>query len=318
METRETGRSGLAGRLALVTCALVFAGACGNYSNDDLVFLAALPERGSLKVEVPTSNTQPLCALGEASAWDAAKTTGTSINNALDSLLALVDLIRSLPPSTRGVDTRIWGPYPDSAHPGVDIQVTIVRQRRPDPRNDGFTYKFEQRVSGGQWLSAIDGAFLGVDASAGTGSMVLHFDTAWSLGIAKPDDPRGDADFAYDHASDPKTLEMQLGTSGAYGLSPSFRYAFAGYADGHGSFNFFSVDTKGNQFTIDAAFDKAGTGKASVDVRTPLGLTGHLDQCWDAESCLTYLNDPLAITQPLCGQQHPCLLGAQTSCPSGL
>lgn len=301
--------------LRALLCGALLCGACGNYSNEDLAFLAALPEREALRLVVPSGAAQPLCALGESSAWRGARDTGASINSAIDALLGLVDLIRTLSPTSRAADARAWGPFPDSGHPGLESRVTMQRQRGATARDDAFTYAFEQRRGGGAWLPVVSGAFLGASARGGSGTMVLHFDAAWTLGTTKPDDPRGDAVLGYDHTSDPRTLELELRASGGFGLKPSFRYSYAGYLDGHGRFDFFVVDPRQNELTIAARFTAQGAGLADLAVRTPAGLTGHVEQCWDPLSCLTWLDDPLGITQPACGELRPCTMGASSACP---
>lgn len=300
---------------AALCAALALAG-CGNYSNEDLVFLAALPDREALRVVVPRDASQALCgALGESEVWLGARQTGDSINGAVDGLLQLVDLVRSIPPGNRGTDLRTWGPWGDAKHPGVETRVWMQRQRAAKPEDDVFAYLFEQRSAATDWVAVVDGYFRGTRAAGGAGVLALHFDAAWTLGTAQGADPRGDALFAFDHASDPRTLEMVLRASSGFGLKPSFAYTWTGWADGFGRFDFYLLDARKNELTVQARFTPQGAGRAEVGVRTPLGFTGSLSQCWDAQACLSWLDDPLGITQPLCGPQRPCALGSAGACP---
>src|SRR5207237_9111950 len=112
--------------------------ACGNLSNEDVAFLEAIPQKQQLHVAIPQGSTsQNLCTNGAADVYASAKSTGTSINAGVDDIVALVDAIRKVTPTTRDVDSRTWGPSPDNDHEGVFIQVAIARDldaRRTPPR----------------------------------------------------------------------------------------------------------------------------------------------------------------------------------------
>src|SRR4051812_5700159 len=106
-------RSACSSLALLLACA-----ACGSLSNEDIAFLSALPRKEDLHVQVPLqSAAQAACALGDASDWRKAKTTGDDINSAVDGVLALLDAVRTIPPSQRKPDLRVWGPFPDDKHP---------------------------------------------------------------------------------------------------------------------------------------------------------------------------------------------------------
>jgi hypothetical protein len=97
-------RSGCKALALLLACA-----ACGNLSNEDIAFLSALPRKDDLHVQVPLqSAAQPACALGDAADWKKAKATGDDISSAVDKVLALVDVVRTFPPSQRKPDLRVW------------------------------------------------------------------------------------------------------------------------------------------------------------------------------------------------------------------
>src|SRR2546423_1581359 len=94
-----------AAALVLLACA-----ACGTLSNEDIAFLSALPRKTDLHVQVPvqSSSVQPACAIGDAADWRKAKERGDEINSAVDSVLALVDVVRTIPPSQRKTNLRVW------------------------------------------------------------------------------------------------------------------------------------------------------------------------------------------------------------------
>jgi hypothetical protein len=52
------------------------------------------------------SSVQSLCAIGSADVYTQAKDTGQSINAGVDNILALVDAIRTVTPTSRDDDSR--------------------------------------------------------------------------------------------------------------------------------------------------------------------------------------------------------------------
>jgi hypothetical protein len=312
-ERRAAPRAGRALPILLVLLLV----ACGNYSNDDLTFLAAIPSKEQLHLTVPQASGQALCALGSADAAVNARTTGSSLNQAIEGILAFVDLIRAVPPTGRDGEQRSWGPWDDAGHPGVRYRVTMVRTLGATPAHDQYAYAFTGSRSGGAFLSVITGTFIGSEAQKGSGNLRLDFDAAWTLGTNKPTDPHGAISVAYDLSQDPHALELQLDTSlGA--LQPSYLYRWLGYADGRALFDFAITDpASGNRVVIDARFTGQGDGKASLTVTLPSGFSVSVDECFDGQACLSWLSDAFAVT-PACNGVRPCLLGQASACPSGL
>ena len=294
---------------------LLTSGACGTLSNDDIAFLSALPRKGDLHVQVPvqSSSAQPACAIGDAADWRKAKDRGDQINSAVDGVLALVDVVRTIPPTQRKTDLRVWGPFPDQQHPGVEYQVSILRFPPPPDAKEtlAYLYSFEGRRTGGRFQTVIDGFFLGGQARGGQGDINLHFDSAYALGTNKPDDPHGDMVMRYDETSDPRTVQLNLG-QGGLALDP-FDYFYAGYSNGSGRFDYVLNDaTRGTHEVISAFFKANGSGTANITFRTPL-VTANVDECWDELACLTFVSDPLSVTK-VCGLNASC--GVAAACPA--
>lgn len=287
---------------ALATASL--ASGCGNYSNDDVAFIAAVPHGTTLHVAVPALQAQPVCANGTADAFVQARSTGTSINAGLDGVLALVDTIRGLDPTARAPDRRTWGPFPDRKHPGVDIEVIMVRNPGATPGQTRFLYAFEARRAGGPFIPILEGTFLGASAENGSGVLEVHFDNAHALAIDSPGDPQGLVDFFYDLGSDPRTLSLQLNGDG-FGLA-AFAYQYAGYADGHAMFDFIFSDASATRSFVDSKFAATIRGRADVQYRTSAGATGSFVECWDDSACITYQTDPAGVKPPV---------GSVASCP---
>jgi hypothetical protein len=301
-----------------VTAALVLALAgCGNYSTEDLRFLAALPTREDLRVAVParasaaaalTAAPDP-CPAGTADVWLWAKPTSDGLNRGVHFLVSLVDAVRRQPPSERGEDLRRWGPFPDERHPGHEIQIVIVRSHPAElggaPRH---AYAFQAREGAGPFRDVLSGSFDGPSSSRGRGTLTLDFQALWELHMNDPTTPHGTMQVTYDRASDPTTIALQL-TSDGFGVA-QFDYGYSGYSDGRGAFDY-RFRNGGDTLTVVTSYDAAGAGRARVDYTpwwspTPVGTFRH---CWSAAACLTYVDDPTSYS---CGA--PCSLGDIAAC----
>jgi hypothetical protein len=295
-----------------LVCSVLFAlalCACGNLSNDDIAFAEALPRTGDLHVQIPAQSTQSsssalaaqsVCSLGAAQQWLlGARDTGDKLNAAVDAVLGIIDAIRHAAPTTRKPDMRVWS-FPDSKHPGVDIEASLLRVAAPagsDPAQQPWSFAIDARRAPGPWLEILYAYFVGAEASRGLGEISIEFDNFRALQINGPSDPSGTMLIHYDLSGNPRTIQIDLGATGL-GLS-QFDYFYAGYSNGSGRFDYIFPDALGNRFSLQTAFTAAGAGKAHMFVVTSLGATGTLDECWDASACLTYVLDPLSVT-PIC------------------
>ena len=300
--------------LALVVCA------CGNLSNEDVAFLEAIPQKQQLHVAIPQGSTsQNLCAIGAADVYANAKSTGTAINGGVDDILALVDAIRKVTPTTRNEDSRTWGPFPDKDHPGVWIQVVMFRELDASRAPWRFIYTISAARPPGAYLPILEGEFFGAQASNGIGRITLHFENSTALGINKPTDPTFPARIFYDLSGDPRTVSLDL-TAGvnAFGLV-SFDYSWAGYADGHGQFDYAFTDAKnGCTDEVTTFFNAQGAGRDVFRALCGASIYGDVKQCWDAGGCLTFVDDPFGFTPACLGLLLPCVLGVLGQCPAGL
>jgi hypothetical protein len=302
-------------RLAAVAAALALS-ACGNYSTEDLRFLAALPQRQDLTFEVPAggrAGALSACPPGNARWWLEAKPTSDNINAGVDFLLSLVDAVRRVPPTWRSGDARRWGPFDDEKHPGHEIEIVMSRSYPAELGGAArYTYAFEARRKGtAAFAPILAGAFDGGSASDGKGWLVLDFDAIRALGMDDPSTPAGTMQVAYDRATDPVTLQLAL-SAGGFGVV-DFGYRYAGYAAGGGVFDFAIRDaTNGNLYAVSTGFDAQGAGRAQVGFRTPGGFEGGFQQCWDAGACLVYVKDPANYS---CSDPQ-CSFGVPESCPA--
>jgi hypothetical protein len=306
--------------------ALGLAG-CGTWSNEDLRYYEALPTSPELRLAVPAAPTavaaapgQPLAArfvcgtgLGSSGLWEKAKPTSDDINRSIDWVLGLVDVVRPHPPTTRLPDGRIWGPFDDQRHPGLQIRIVIMRSFPGGPDLPQHDYAFEaRRVAGADPFQPIlEGSFVGPSARRGHGGVVLHFDTIWALGMADADAPHGVMEVRYDRSAEPRTIQLVLAQAG-FNLV-QFDYAFQGYLDGRGRFDFAVLDARGDRIEFNAGFDAAGAGEGVATFTTAAGATGSFRQCWKSTGCLSRIADPTGYS---CPGGTPCDLGTDAvDCP---
>lgn len=308
--------------------ALALAG-CGDYSTEDLRFLAALPKRSDLKVEVPAAAAAvakgtagaaaitAACPGGAAEIWEWAKPTSDNLNAGVDVVVGLIDVVRRYPPSWRGEDARAWGPFDDENHPGRELLIGIARTYPAElggaPRH---VYAFQARVKGTpDFTTIIYGTFEGGSAEHGRGALGLDFDAVRALGMEDATTPVGTMWIGYDRTADPVKLQLYLDQS-AFG-NEAFYYQFAGWASGNGVFDYAFRDASANTLVVRTRYLAGGEGRAGVAfVPAGGGANGAFEQCWDAGACLVYVNDPGNYSCP--AADWPCSMGAEGACAPNL
>jgi hypothetical protein len=293
---------------AAVVAALLCAG-CGNYSTEDLEFLAALPERESLRADVPAGAAgtasgaltagAAACGIGPAEVWLQSKPASDSWNAGVDFVVGLVDAVRRHSPTSRSEDgnAREWGPFDDDRHPGHETRVLMQRERPPElagaPR---YGYAFQSRPKGtAAWTTLIAGVFEGPSAARGKGWVVLDFEAFWTAGVNGTDTPHGQMRIGYDRTSEPAVILLSL-TQGGFGMEQQFEYFYRGWEDRSGAFAY-RFRQNGDVLTVETSYDPLGAGRDQVSFVAASGATGGFQQCWDAAACLVYVNDPANFTK---------------------
>ncbi|HSN13252.1 MAG TPA: hypothetical protein VLT61_01385, partial [Anaeromyxobacteraceae bacterium] len=281
-----------------VTLALLaaIAAGCGNYSTEDIRFLAALPQREDLRVAVPASAGAGPAALtgltaatvlcnppGEATVWQWAKPTSERLNAGVSWIIGLIDNVRRYPPTHRDDDSRRWGPFDDDKHPGHELRIVIDRSW---PAGTGgppaYAYRFEARAGGtAPFTPLIVGSFRGASASHGDGDVTLDFDAFWTVGVANPDTPHGAMTIGYSRSSDPVTTDLNLlsAPAGGFGVV-AFEYLYSGWASGVGAFDYQFTNGAKDVLEVRTGYDAVGAGRLRVTFnRFSDGATGTFDQC---------------------------------------
>ena len=96
-------------RITSLTLVLAAALAgCGNYSNEDLEYMNAVPDRDDLAANIPASRL----LVNEAELSKTTHEVVATFNGLLNLFLGIVDTVRTYPPTRRLPNQRIWGPVP--------------------------------------------------------------------------------------------------------------------------------------------------------------------------------------------------------------
>lgn len=292
--------------LAPVLLCLLLAACGGDFSNDDLEFLNALPLREDLAAKLPESAARAgngltpredglvgLQGLGIVSDL-AVQTysTGTGFNQSVDALLSLLEKIRKLPPTTREPDRRVWGPFPDDKHPSLDVRFVMERT------GEVFTYLLQYRRSGAgeeAWWTFIPGSFK-ADAGIrkGTGTVSMDFKEARKNGF--PADGAVTLDrLDIDYQTRALPTRVALLFTGLGRPTPEVTYTYRAVPEGLGEMKFRLPDTDlvpgGLRETLDVTTRWAadGRGMVVVDILAGDATGAKYTECWDTRTRVTFI-----------------------------
>lgn len=302
------------------------------FSNEDILFLKALPTAEQVEVRIPqgltTCTTAPTAAyylLGRDFSKD--------VNNGLTTVLTIVTTIARYPVTERKDDLRIWGPWTEN---GVDSRfsikfvetATIVRATSTSTAAelDGYyEYLLEQKRSADpEYTPAIFGRFAPTNKlETGMGLIILNFE-----GIRRNVNPasedRGVLALAYDNRFEQSTVEgvIDFELNGEEVLEkPEGYFRFEERADGSRKFEFVvqtNLDNTNEDIRellyIRTRYTADERGRADV------GVTGgelgaavfYINECWDECLQRTYL-DGNVPDQPRAGMLSACAPELQAS-----
>jgi hypothetical protein len=295
------------GLAVLSLWALVAAG-CGNYSNEDLEFMNALPESDELRVKIPPV-TSAVQLANEAELAKSTHDTTRGLNGLLMGLVGIVDAVRSYPPTARTATSRIWGPFPtDRAKlKNLDWETRMIVSR-DDADPTQFDYEIAVHHVGAadtDWPVLLRGWFqVGMTARRGKGHVELvtasaraeFFDTS-DLGMLDH------LEIDYDTVSDPVMVTMHitdLPAAGSTDPAPTAAFTYLQNAVGQGQMTF---DLVGNFILLTPAVEDmritsqwlaTGEGRADLMVVSGDGAGARQVECWDRSFQATYNDKPWA------------------------
>lgn len=301
-------------RLAITLVAGLLGAGCGNYSNEDLEFMAAVPTTNQLAVELPA-------AVNPTAEAELAKRTHDAIatvNGALRNVLGLVDGVRAYTPTSRTDDSRTWGPFPDDQHAGWSWEL-IVRRDPAAPTT--FTYDLQTQNAAAQtgWLLFVSGSFDGAGgARQGSGQVSADFK---ALGDAQFPLDSDAAKLAllrmtyqnFDLAGSPVEVTMSMDslpdTSGSV-TSLNILYEILSDQSGEMAFTLTGNLVAGPAAEIvqvNSQWLPSGAGEATMLVASGDGAGLQQTECWDRTFAATFEHKPWSPAEEL---------GTADSCPA--
>ena len=287
---------------ALIFSAVVLATACGgNWSNRDLDFANALPDRDLLKSKLPTSTTSsaPLTgvetrrdglSVGDPStAYADANKAKSDFNGMIDNILGAVDAIRKYPPTTRATSSRIWGPYADTNNPGFEFRLVITQTD-----DASFTWSLDSHKIGEDFFSIVSGAFNPtMSLTRGQGSFAVHIkDFKSKIKIDAGLEALDEISVSYATDVFPNTVAMlfTFSSGNASGLS-KIGYTSRELADASGALQFLISTPDNAQISsskINAMWLPSGAGRSVGSIQTGTLAGASQTECWDAAFTVTY------------------------------
>lgn len=305
---------------ALLAMAMVLT-ACGNFSNDDLLFLTSLPTAKELELVVEGSDQSPAAlTLGQtAQFYEQADQVAGAVNAGVDELLKMVDgLGKGSPPTRRRRDTRVWGPVENLDGKGITLRLEIRRSSNDDggPR---FTFclhlgsdvdfagggvKCEERNS--QGLDALLWGFYSpksIEEGARSGAGEINFDLEVLRRLDRSEQGRGFLGLVYDFrdGGDAKQIHVDVEEpSSTDSTLDILEYNYGRTLDGYVDFYFeFSDDiidadslfSSEERLSLGAQWQEGGLGRADVLIDNgdlAAGESATATECWDETHRRTY------------------------------
>jgi hypothetical protein len=272
---------------------------CGNYSNDDLEFMNAVPERSDLSADLPARS--PLLSTSEAELAKATHDVVKIFNGALVNVLGLVEAIRAYAPTTRTPNGRIWGPVPADKQPGWQGRFRMDREA-----DQSFSYAFElEPVGAGEaaWIALLTGNFQpSPGIRRGVGSFTLNTEALRAASFPF------DADLVktrtltvqYSTKDFPITVVLDLAafTDLTLTASNSVHYEYGVQSNGQGAMKFtmtgdlIKTTAAIEVVAVTSAWLASGAGRADLTVQQGDGAGLMQTECWDDAFNASYNDKP--------------------------
>jgi hypothetical protein len=320
---------------------------CGNFSNDDLLFLAAVPTANELELVMGDGAAVPngLAVGDEAEYYTTAKNFANELNKGVGGLLDFVDSLgKGYPPTERSKDARIWGPIENIDKTGITLRLEIQRSEAEagGPRYTFCLHMGEDEAARGAVVRCsreptrdglepiLWGHYDPRDASAGVrsgaGTIHLDFEGLHRLGGTKKNE-RGLFELEYDFSQggDAKQIHIDwVGATSDDSAPETLQYDYGRALDGRIDFYLeLALDviapespwsTK-ERVSLDAFWYEGGTGRAEAIVQDgdlEPGKKAIGTECWDSAYRRTYFK--LVVEQNAAWNSEE---GDEAACPAG-
>jgi hypothetical protein len=304
-------------RFKALVLALAAAAGCGNgnYSNEDLEFMSALPERGDVVVTIPTQS--PLVPAEMAELYVSTRAAVNDFNDLVTTFLGLIDGIRSRAPQSRLTDERIWGPLPADGHPGWDVQMVVDRNVPVDGGADvalGYAYRLDLRRSGTltqpgtSWTTLLSGSYQAMGGvRRGIGQMDI---TTQPLRDAGFDPGLGHlvamhVDFDTSHfpisVSSTVTNVNNSGNDGAAVLTAQYHYRTQSDGRAALAYDLWADAVAGTggveKLSVTSAWLGTGEGRADATIVEGDAINKQQTECWNQQFRAVYNDKPWAADE---------------------
>jgi hypothetical protein len=301
----------------VTTLTLVLAAAlagCGNYSNEDLEYMNAVPDRDALAANIPPSRVLP------ANEAELSRTTHDVVavfNGVLDLFLGIVDAVRAYQPTQRLPNQRIWGPVPADKQPGWQWRFIVTRDPAA-PTNFAYALQF-QPIGGAPdtWAALLSGWFEAASgARRGVGG--FHVETAKLRAAGYPFENGGERiktiDVTYSTREFPISVEVDfVQFTEDFTSTNSFHYEYGALENGQGAMRFVisGVDLIPgplvDSLEVTTRWLASGTGRGEATVTQGDAVVGLMQvECWDTNFRATYNDKPWKIDENVGADPSVC------------
>jgi hypothetical protein len=311
------------------------AAACGNYSNEDLEFMNALPKQADLSVEIP-ARSSAVTLREEAELARTTHETTRDLNGLTATLVGLVDFIRSYPPTSRTRDSRVWGPF----GPGRDDKTNLDWQRRMIVSRDALdanVFDFEIAVHkigtfDTEWPVLLRGSFdAGKTARQGQGHLEVVLAAVRAAGFDVSDWKMLDhLEIDYKKpfpatVADPIHVAMMITNlpdpPGSAASTAMYDYQATDEGQGQMKFDVFGQliglpASPIEHMNITSLWLPTGEGHADLSVASGDGVGARQTECWDQLFKPTFNAKPWATDENVGVDQSVCPVITTLSAPA--
>ncbi len=288
--------------LLVVVVASAALSACGDYSNEDLLFMSAVPSSSQLAVVLPAAAPTVM----EAELAQDTHNGISNVNTMLDDVLGLVDTIRSYEPTSRGSNSRTWGPFDDSNNAGWQWELIVTRV---DTGTFNYLLQVRSTATPDQWVAFLTGSFddAAGDIKQGNGTVNADFAALSAAGFPLDADtmPLQTLTINYQNYQTPGSpVSVTLAitrTPDSNGVTmATFTYEILTNGTGEITFTLVGNVIPGpaiETLLLNAEWSSGGAGEATLAVVSGDGAGMTQTECWDATFEATYNNKPWSTSE---------------------
>ena len=235
------------------------------------------------------------------------------VNAMVDSLLGMVDLVRSQPPTSREEDSRVWGPFPADDAPKWDVRMVSVREGVSQ-----FTWAFEVAPHGTEkWRAIFSGIhYAGTTVREGDGSFAFD-----GVAVADINNEPGTPYYleaTYDHRDGSHVTFSVWNNASDAALAESSALATYEYdidSNDAGTLVFDAPEweiadpkSKPERWHVTSHWvpDLGGRGDASVSGGDLPGIIVEWTECWLPDGTLLYQADNWGFVPKPVGTEEDC------------